>query len=208
MHGIARGLQRGMVLCVQPLLGNVERIGKGADIDGSRLHNKTVAIVEVSVRSCSDETHSPLIVDYIRFRLSLECGTRYLNMTITPTSGIRKQDGARGFIAVAENSLGFEIAFEFLITNIKEISEYYGDGFSTIAKMVDSVTTYMNKDYHLEQLDRFVKKAQEYGLKSAEGTIQLAIEKVKNNIHWRSTSYYQLKTFLETLVPQFRINMN
>lgn len=129
-------------------------------------------------------------------------------MTITPTSGIRKQDGARGFIAVAENSLGFEIAFEFLITNIKEISEYYGDGFSTIAKMVDSVTTYMNKDYHLEQLDRFVKKAQEYGLKSAEGTIQLAIEKVKNNIYWRSTSYYQLKTFLETLVPQFRINMN
>lgn len=133
---------------------------------------------------------------------------RYLNMTITPTSGIRKQDGARAFIAVAENSLGFELAFEFLMTNIKEISEYYGDGFSTLAKMVDSITTFMNKEYHLEQLNRFVKKAQEYGLKSAEGSIQIAIEKVKNNIHWRSKSYYQLKSYLEQLVQEFRINMN
>lgn len=129
-------------------------------------------------------------------------------MTITPTSGIRKQDGARAFIAVATNSLGFEIAFEFLMTNIKEISEYYGDGFSTLAKMVDSITTFMNKEYHLEQLNRFVKKSQEFGIKSAEGSIQIAIEKVKNNIYWRANSYYKLKTLLETLVQQFRIIMN
>lgn len=48
---------------------------------------------------------------------------RYLNMTIDPESGIRKQDGARAFLAVARNSIGYEIAFDFLMTNIKEISE-------------------------------------------------------------------------------------
>lgn len=44
-------------------------------------------------------------------------------MTIDPESGIRKQDGARAFLAVARNSIGYEIAFDFLMTNIKEISE-------------------------------------------------------------------------------------
>lgn len=44
-------------------------------------------------------------------------------MTISPTSGIRKQDGARAFVSVATNNIGYEIAFDFLVTNIKEISE-------------------------------------------------------------------------------------
>lgn len=181
------------------------------------MHNEAMVIVEVSARNkiihLFYRARIWLIFDFytpptLFLSSSASFMHRYLNMTITPTSGIRKQDGARGFIAVAENSLGFEIAFEFLITNIKEISEYYGDGFSTIAKMVDSVTTFMNKDYHLEQLYRLVKKAKEHGLISAEGILQLAIEKVKNNIRWREKSYFQLKTFLEILVQQFRISMN
>ena len=44
-------------------------------------------------------------------------------MTINPTSGILKQDGLRAFSAVAENPIGYEIAFDFLQTNIKDISE-------------------------------------------------------------------------------------
>ena len=43
-------------------------------------------------------------------------------MTIDSTSGIRKQDGARAFGAVARNPIGYEIAFDFLVTNIEEIS--------------------------------------------------------------------------------------
>lgn len=42
-------------------------------------------------------------------------------MTITADSGIRKQDGRRAFIAVAKNSLGYEIAFDFLMLHIKQI---------------------------------------------------------------------------------------
>lgn len=44
-------------------------------------------------------------------------------MTLDPKSGILKQDAARAFSSVAGNPLGFEIAFDFLATNIKEISE-------------------------------------------------------------------------------------
>jgi hypothetical protein len=48
---------------------------------------------------------------------------RYLNLTISANSPIRKQDGARAFAAVATNIVGSELAFDFLYTNIKEIAE-------------------------------------------------------------------------------------
>lgn len=128
-------------------------------------------------------------------------------MTITSTSGVRKQDGARAFIAVAKNHVGYEIAFDFLVSNIKEISEYFGDGFQTLSKMIDAVTTYMNKDYQKDQFEKFAKKAEALGLKSVERSIKEAIEKVKQNMYWRSRSYYQLQGFLEKLTHDLHINL-
>lgn len=133
--------------------------------------------------------------------------SKYLNMTISADSGIRKQDGRRGFIAVAKNSVGFEIALEFLMTNIKEISDYFGNGFETLAKMVDSITTFMNKDYHLERLKEFRKKADDLKLASVVKSIDLAMEKVKTNVHWRSQSYDELHKFLKTLADQIQFNI-
>lgn len=128
-------------------------------------------------------------------------------MTVTATSGIRKQDGARAFVSVAKNNVGYEIALDFLVSNIKEITDYFGDGFSTLSKMIDSVTTYMNKDYQKEQFDRFATKAQQLGLTSVERSIQLAAEQVKNNIHWRAGPYYKLQGFLESLTREMHINL-
>lgn len=133
---------------------------------------------------------------------------RYLNMTITSSSGIRKQDGRRAFIAVAKNNHGFEIAIEFLMSNIKPISDYFGDGFSTLSKMVDSITRFMNKDHHLKQLEEFKTKAEGLGLKAVGGSIELAVQKVKNNIFWRSRSYYKLQAYLEDLIRDARIPLN
>lgn len=44
-------------------------------------------------------------------------------MTLNPLSGIRKQDGARAFISIAKNAYGFEAAYDFIYSNIEEISE-------------------------------------------------------------------------------------
>ncbi|XP_049305207.1 aminopeptidase N isoform X5 [Bactrocera dorsalis] len=144
---------------------------------------------------------------------SLGCTTKpwllskYLNMTIDPTSGILKQDGARAFRAVAENPIGYEIAFDFLQSKIKEISEYFGDGFSTLTEMIKSITTYMNKEYHKDQLQQFADRARKLGLTAVEEAIGLAMEQVNNNIYWREHSYYQLKDFLEAIVSEFHINI-
>lgn len=128
-------------------------------------------------------------------------------MTITSSFGIRKQDGARAFVSVAKNNVGYEIAFDFLVSNIKEIGDYFGDGFSTLSKMIDSVTTYMNKEYQKEQFEKFAVKAEQLGLASIERSIQLAVEQVKNNIYWRSRSYYKLQAFLEALTRDLHINL-
>lgn len=44
-------------------------------------------------------------------------------MTLSPSSGIKKQDGARAFASVAKNALGYEMAYDFLYTNIDEIAK-------------------------------------------------------------------------------------
>lgn len=49
--------------------------------------------------------------------------SKYLNMTLSPTSGIRKQDGQRAFGAIAENPVGNELAFDFLSSHIEEFSK-------------------------------------------------------------------------------------
>ncbi|XP_016951233.1 aminopeptidase N isoform X2 [Drosophila biarmipes] len=144
---------------------------------------------------------------------SLGCTTKpwllskYLNMTINPTSGILKQDGALAFRAVASNAIGHEIAFDFLQGNIKEIAEYYGDGFSTLSEMIKSLTIYMNKDYHKHQLLDLAATCRKLGLKAVESAIDLALEQVNNNIYWRSHSYHSLKNFLEGIVSEFQINI-
>lgn len=82
----------------------------------------------------------------------------------------------------------------------------FGDGFSVISKMVNAATTYMNKDHHLAQFERFIAKARKLNLKSIESSVKLSIEQVKNNIYWRSRSYYQLQSYLEKLASDFHLN--
>lgn len=164
------------------------------------MHNETMASVQVRPAAAIKQQ-----INFHYFLPSMPC--RYLNMTTNPTSGIRKQDGARAFAAVARNNVGYEIAFDFLESNIGQISEYFGDGFSTLSKMIDSVTTFMNKDYQREQFERFAEKAGKLGLTSVERSVKLAIEQVNNNIFWRSRSYYKLQKFLELLIRDLHINL-
>lgn len=82
----------------------------------------------------------------------------------------------------------------------------YGDGFQTLPKMIESLTTFMSKDYQLEQFGRFAEKAKKLKLTGVEKSIRLATEQVKNNIYWRSHSYYTLQAFLEKLMEDFNLN--
>ncbi|CAO1436554.1 unnamed protein product [Diamesa hyperborea] len=126
--------------------------------------------------------------------------TKYLNLVISPDSGVRKQDGARAFSSVAKNIVGNEIAFDFLYTNIAEIFEYFGDGFNTVSKMIDSVTTFMNKDYHREQFKKFAEKANKLGLITVEKSIKLSEIEIQKNIFWHDNLYSQFQKYLDKVI--------
>lgn len=83
----------------------------------------------------------------------------------------------------------------------------YGDGFSTISEMIKSLTIYMNKDYHKQQLQALAANCRKLGLKAVELAIGLAMEQVNDNIYWRTHSYDNLKGFLEGIVSEFQINI-
>lgn len=71
--------------------------------------------------------------------------------------------------------------------------------------MIDSVTTYMNKDYHREQFNRFAEKANKLGLVAIEKSIKLAEIEIEKNIYWRDNLYTKLKTTLDQAIVDLRL---
>lgn len=65
----------------------------------------------------------------------------------------------------------------------------------------------MNKDYQKDQFEKFAKKSHDLGLSAIERIVESAMEQVKNNIFWRSRSYYKLQEFLEALTKELHINL-
>lgn len=81
----------------------------------------------------------------------------------------------------------------------------FGDGFSTISKMIDSLTTFMNKEYHKEQFIRFAEKANKLGLVAIEKSIKLAEIEIDKNIYWRDHLYEKLKDILDKAIIDLRL---
>lgn len=71
--------------------------------------------------------------------------------------------------------------------------------------MVDSVTTFMNKDYHKEQFIRFAERANKLGLVAIEKSIKLAEIEIDKNIFWRDNLYNKLKNILDQAIVDLRL---
>lgn len=71
--------------------------------------------------------------------------------------------------------------------------------------MVDSVTTFMNKDYHKEQFTRFAEKTNKLGLLAIEKSIKLAEIEIDKNIYWRNNRYSELKDTLDKAIIDLRL---
>lgn len=71
--------------------------------------------------------------------------------------------------------------------------------------MVDSLTTFMNKEYHKEQFVRFAEKANKLGLVAIEKSIKLAEIEIDKNIYWRDHLYEKLKDILDKAIIDLRL---
>lgn len=73
--------------------------------------------------------------------------------------------------------------------------------------MILSLTSYLNKEYQREQMYRLAKKADSLGMKNIIKSIKLALDKVNNNIEWRTRSYQKLYDTLKGIITDLHINM-
>ncbi|XP_063230213.1 aminopeptidase N-like [Bacillus rossius redtenbacheri] len=121
--------------------------------------------------------------------------SRYLDWSMTDNSGIRKQDAARVFAAVANNPIGQQLAYKFLRSKWDKIREYLGSSLFTINNIVRSSTRKINSDFELEDLMRFAK-AHGHELSTATRAVEQAIEQARANVQWMRLNYRPITEWL------------
>ncbi|XP_012259227.2 aminopeptidase N-like isoform X2 [Athalia rosae] len=119
--------------------------------------------------------------------------SNYLAKTLSSNSGVRKQDGWRVFRSIAETPNGLGIAFRFLRENWSALNDYYGTGFSAMAKMVQALSKYMSSESDLRQLEKF-KDSVNLGVTNT--AFQQTIEEVRINVDWVTKYMDQIQNIL------------
>ncbi|KAK3895772.1 hypothetical protein Pcinc_000525 [Petrolisthes cinctipes] len=113
--------------------------------------------------------------------------SRYLEMSITEGSGIRRQDASRSIDAVARNDVGRDLAWNFIRDNWYQISDYLGT-FTSMGDLVLYVSSDFNTPEEKHQLELFKEQHLE-DLGSATFAVDQAIESTDNNIAWMDNYY-------------------
>lgn len=81
----------------------------------------------------------------------------------------------------------------------------YGDGFSVISRMIGSTTAFANLPAQLTRYEEFAADARRLGLTAIEKSIRLQLAKVRNSVYWRQHRYYELESFLRSLVRSLKL---
>ena len=109
---------------------------------------------------------------------------KLLDMTIDPTSGIRKQDGFTVITSVASNPDGRNLAWNWLSSNWNSIASYFDAKNSVkIGNIIKSCTEAFNNDTELESLNQFYNNNLA-NLGTAISGTKSSIQTVKANIEW------------------------
>lgn len=126
---------------------------------------------------------------------------RYLDMSIDPNSGIRKQDGSSVITSIAGNRAGHFLVWNWLRSRWADVSEYFDTAISSsVGKMISSCAQDFNTELELKELEDFYNDhLSELG--TAKRDTEIAIQNTKANIKWMKTNYAQITTWLKTAKP-------
>lgn len=112
---------------------------------------------------------------------------RYLNMSMTTESGVRKQDGSKVIAAVASNTVGRYLAFDFLREKWSLIKEYF-PGFSAVKRSIKYITRGFNTQFEISELKAFERlHAGELG--TSQRAVKQSIEAGEANVAWMEAYY-------------------
>lgn len=129
--------------------------------------------------------------------------SRYINMILDESSGIRKQDGTSVFKSVAENKYGYEIAFNFLSNEWDNLQNYFGLGFRRISVMVSFLSIYLNTQEQLDQL-KMIRLNHSHHLGSTALSLNQTVEEVTNSVAWIQAYYDEINGWLDNTLSSMQ----
>lgn len=122
---------------------------------------------------------------------------RYLAMSLTEESGVKKGDGYRVISAVAGGTLGRYVAWNWIRQNWQLLRTYFDSGLSTRFKIIIStVANDFNTDFDLKELEEFIEE-NEGNLGSVEATATQMVELTRGNVGWMARHYAEVVDWLE-----------
>lgn len=122
---------------------------------------------------------------------------RYLNMSLSPESGVRKQDGYKVLGGVGRNTLGRYLAWDFIRDKWTELKKYYSGFAETyIGRTIKSIANTFNTKFELQQVKEF-QKTHASELRSSTRDVQQAVEATENNVMWMEKNFENIWAWLK-----------
>lgn len=111
------------------------------------------------------------------------------------TNIIRKQDETSVIAYVALNSAGRRLAYDYLEENWQGLVERHGSTSFTLPSLIESITSRLSSNYHLQRIQDFIKKTPNLGV--TEDAFEQAIENININIRWLITNLKPIVDWLD-----------
>jgi len=121
---------------------------------------------------------------------------KFLNMSLTEGSGIRKADGRSVISRIAINLVGRDLAFDFIRDKWDRVVDYYGSLSFAMAGLMKNVLSQRNTEFSLNEIETFYEKNSDT-LSSAEREVKQAIEGTRGNIKWMENNYEIIYAWLQ-----------
>ena len=122
---------------------------------------------------------------------------KYLDMTLDPTSPIRKQDGSSVISRIARNPLGKYMTWNWLRNQWTDVSGYFDTAISSaVGRIIQYVTRDFNTEFELGELQAFYEEHKNE-LGTAKRTTLNSIELVKANVQWMKKYYKDILDWLK-----------
>ncbi|KAK3928579.1 Aminopeptidase N [Frankliniella fusca] len=109
---------------------------------------------------------------------------RYLEWSIDKESGVRLQDSAYVFSAVASSEVGYPIAKDFLYTRTESITKHFGASSTRIGRFVSAVASRVTTPAEYEELVEYTKKSSTF-LTHADQAVKQGLENALINVEWK-----------------------
>ncbi|XP_077300042.1 aminopeptidase N-like [Arctopsyche grandis] len=130
--------------------------------------------------------------------------TKALGLIMDPNSGLNEREGMLLFRSVAANDLGHWIAVSFVHSQWKLLLETYQTP-NVIYQMVQSIVSYINSPYEIDQLKALVYSITNHTQKASEALTE-ALEMAENNKLWMEKNYRSVDRWLDSFVDTYRVS--